>query len=90
MGQLGGNRAADQSLCFCYIDSTSNIPLLSKSEILSLLPFNFLRLYSQACIGPGRKPPKQSFLTKWLNKDNFEYFFAKTLVLCAHSIAHIF
>ena len=34
--QLRGNREADQRLCFRYIDST--IPLLSKSEISSLLP----------------------------------------------------
>ena len=34
--QLHGNREADQRLCFHYIDST--IPLLSKSEISSLLP----------------------------------------------------
>ena len=34
--QLRGNRAADQRLCFRYIDST--IPLLPKSEISSLLP----------------------------------------------------
>ena len=34
--QLRGNREADQRLCFRYIDST--IPLLSKSEILSLYP----------------------------------------------------
>ena len=34
--QLCGNREADQRLCFRYIDST--IPLLSKSEISSLLP----------------------------------------------------
>ena len=33
-GQLRGNRAADQRLCFRYIDSA--IPLLSKSEIGSL------------------------------------------------------
>ena len=32
--QLLGNGAADQSLCFRYIDST--IPLLSKAEISSL------------------------------------------------------
>ena len=36
--QLLGNREADQRLCFRYIDST--IPLLSKSEISSLLPFS--------------------------------------------------
>ena len=34
--QLRGNGEADQRLCFRYIDST--IPLLSKSEISSLLP----------------------------------------------------
>ena len=34
--QLRGNREADQRLSFRYIDST--IPLLSKSEISSLLP----------------------------------------------------
>ena len=34
--QLCGYRAADQCICFCYIDST--IPLLPKSEISSLKP----------------------------------------------------
>ena len=34
--QLPSNCAADERLCFCYIDST--IPLLPKSEILSLKP----------------------------------------------------
>ena len=34
--QLRSNCTADQRLCFRYIDST--IPLLSKSEILSLYP----------------------------------------------------
>ena len=34
--QLRGNREADQCLCFRYTDTT--IPLLSKSEISSLLP----------------------------------------------------
>ena len=34
--ELGGNREADQRLCFRYIDST--IPLLSKSEISSFYP----------------------------------------------------
>ena len=31
--QLLGNRAADQCLCFCYIQLDSTIPLLSKSVI---------------------------------------------------------
>ena len=34
--QLRGNREADRRFCFRYIDST--IPLLPKSEILSLWP----------------------------------------------------
>ena len=34
--QLRGNREANQRLCFRYIDST--LPLLSKSEIISLYP----------------------------------------------------
>ena len=34
--QLGGNREADQRLCFHYINST--ISLLSKSKISSLYP----------------------------------------------------
>ena len=34
--QLCGNRAADQCLCFCDIDTT--IPLLSKFKISSLQP----------------------------------------------------
>ena len=44
--QLHGSRAADQNLCFRYIDST--ITLLLKSEISSL--------YSLVCVEPGRKP----------------------------------
>ena len=32
-----GYRAADQSLCFCYVDST--IPLICKSEIKPLAVF---------------------------------------------------
>ena len=43
--QLRGNREADQRLCFRCTDST--FPLLSKSEILSLV-----------CVGPGLKPER--------------------------------
>ena len=42
--QLRDNREADQRLCFRYLDST--IPLLSKSEILSLYP-------SSVAVQPG-------------------------------------
>ena len=57
--QLRGNREADQRLCFRYIDST--IPLLSKSEISSLLSSHLLWLYSPVCVGPGRKPRRPVF-----------------------------
>ena len=55
--QLRGNREADQRLCFRYTDST--IPLLSKSEISSLLP-------SSVAVQPGlcrigRKPRRPVF-----------------------------
>ena len=56
--QLRGNRAADQRLCFRYIDTT--IPLVPKSEISSILT-SLLWLYSPVCVGPGRKPRRQVF-----------------------------
>ena len=61
--QLRGNREADQRLCFRYIDSS--IPLLSKSEVLSLYPSSvtvqsgFCRTWSEI--------PKTGFLTQRLN-----------------------
>ena len=45
--QLHGNNAADQCLCFGYIDST--IPLLPKASSF------LLWLYSLVCVGPGTK-----------------------------------
>ena len=45
------NRAADQRLCFCYLDTV--FPLLPKSEISA--SSDFLWLYSPVCVGPGRK-----------------------------------
>ena len=56
--QLRGNREADQRLCFRYTDST--IPLLSKSEISSLLS-------SSVAVQPGlcrtwSETPKTGFL----------------------------
>ena len=38
--QLRGNREADQCLCFRYTDKT--IPILTKSEISSLLPYSII------------------------------------------------
>ena len=57
--QLGGNREADQRLCFRFIDST--IPLLPTSEIPSLKP-------SSVAVQPGlcgtwSETPKTGFLT---------------------------
>ena len=57
--QIRGNREADQRLCFRYIDST--IPLLSKSEILSL-ELSCVAVQPGLC-RPGRNPPKTGFLT---------------------------
>ena len=57
--QLRGNREADQRLCFRYIDST--IPLLSKSEISSLLTYS---VAAQPGLCRTRsETPKTGFLT---------------------------
>ena len=40
--QLLGNRAADQSLCFQYIDSMISLLVLPKSEISSFKLFSFV------------------------------------------------
>ena len=57
--QLRGNREADQRLCFRYTDST--IPLLSKSEISSLVA-----VQPDLC-GTRSETPKTGFLTTRLN-----------------------
>ena len=54
--QLRSSCAADQCLCFCYMDST--MTLLSKSKISSL---KLLWLCSLVCVGPGRKPRRPVF-----------------------------
>ena len=53
--QLRSNCAADQRLCFRYIDST--IPLLAKSKIQASR--HILWLHSPDCVRPGRKPQRQ-------------------------------
>ena len=57
--QLGGDREADQHLCFHYTDNT--IPLLPKSEISSLQSFSVV-------VQPGlcrtwSETPKTGFVT---------------------------
>ena len=46
--QLRGHHAADQCLCFCYIDSTLFYFIHMKFEASSCLLF----LYSHVCVGP--------------------------------------
>ena len=55
--QLRSNCAADQRLCFHYIDST--IPLLSKSEIQA--SSHLLWVYSLVCVSSGRKHRRPVF-----------------------------
>ena len=57
--QLRGNREADQRLCFRYTDST--IPLLSESEISSLLPYSGIAKPGLCQTSPGRKPRRPVF-----------------------------
>ena len=57
--QLRGNREADQRLCFRYTDSS--IPLLSKSEVLSLYPSS-VTVHSGFC-RTRSETPKTGFLT---------------------------
>ena len=61
--QLRSNCAADQRLCFRYMDST--IPLLPKSEISS--SSHLLWLYSPVCIGPSQKPRRPVFSQRGSN-----------------------
>ena len=56
--QLRSNCAADQCLCFCFIDSTP--PLLPKSEISSLYPSS-VAVQSSLC-PTGLETPKTGFL----------------------------
>ena len=60
--QLHANREADQRLCFHYIAST--IPLLPKSEILSLYPSS-VPVQAGLC-GTWSENPKTGFLTSRL------------------------
>ena len=69
--QLRSSCAADQGLCFCYMDST--IPLLPKSEISSLYP-------SSVAVQPSlcwtwSETPKTGFLTTRL-VEFYLYFFS--------------
>ena len=60
--QLRGNRTADQCLCFRYVDST--IPLLPKSETLSLKPCSVA--VQPALCRTWSEIPKTGFLVAWL------------------------
>ena len=51
--QLHNDRTADQSLCFCYVESI--IPLLHKLQASS----HHLWLYSMFYVWPGLKPEER-------------------------------
>ena len=76
--QLRSNCAADQRLCFSYIDST--IPLLPKSDFLAFS--HLLWLYSPVCVGPGRKPRRPVFSQRGS-------FGIGSRVLPVHSVNHM-
>ena len=61
--QLRCNRAADQGICFGYIDTV--FPLLPKLEISA--SSDFLWLYSPVCVGPGWIPPNTGFGRKFVS-----------------------
>ena len=61
--QLLSNCAADQCLCFRYLDST--ILLLPKSKFQA--SSHLLWLYSPVCVRPGRKPQRQFFSERGSN-----------------------
>ena len=67
--QLRSNCAADQRFCFRYTDST--IPLLSKSEISSLLPSSVVVQAEPVLCKTWSETPKTGFLTrlKWSNSE---------------------
>ena len=68
------NRAADQRLCFCYIDTV--FPLLPKSEISA--SSDLLWLYSPVCVGPGWIPPNTGFGRKFVSSwhvFSYSYYF---------------
>ena len=50
--QLGGNREADQRLCFRYLDSTITLLPDTKVQASSHLQW----LYSLVCVRPGQNP----------------------------------
>ena len=70
------NRAADQRLCFCYIDTI--FPLLPKSEISA--SSDLLWLYSPVCVGPGWIPPNTGFGRKFVS--SWHVFFCTVTTFC--------
>ena len=63
-GQLHGSQAADQHLCFCYIDSKTPLLPIHVYEISSLWPSSGA-VQPDFCVAPGRKPCTD-FLAMWL------------------------
>ena len=82
------NRAADQRLCFCYIDTV--FPLLPKSEISA--SSDLLWLYSPDCVRPGWIPPNTGFGRKFVSSWHvffFFFFFCTVTTFCLIRNKHI-
>ena len=72
--QLCGSQAADQRLCFRYIDST--IPLLPNSDISSLLP-------SSVAVQPG-------VCRTWLETPNTGFLMTRLICIKAMTTGLVF
>ena len=80
------NRAADQRLCFCYIDTV--FPPLPKSWISA--SSDLLWLYSPVCVGPGRIPPNTGFGRKFVFSWHvFLFFFCTVTTFCLIRNKHL-
>ena len=82
--QLRCNRAADQRLCLCYIDSS--IPLLTKSKISSFWP-SYVLVQPDLC-QTWSETPKTSFLMT--RPISFMASFQNHKVVFKSSVNHIF
>ena len=80
------NLAADQRLCFCFIDST--IPLLSKFQFISLLPSSVV--VQQGLCRRWSETPKTGFLSISVMKLFIDSGSKCTNYFLSHDIAQIF
>ena len=74
--QLHGKHAADQLLCFCYIDRTTLYFLNPEFQAYSHL----LWLYSLECVGPGLETPNSKRLVI------YELFYRSVIQIALYSM----